>query len=247
MTKSRPQPHFEDGRFVCETPQGWLPMRTLHDLTRQVTVAGAPLSASVRVMLAEAEGGGYPTDGAAGMLVGVGRGEMDYRSAALVHEWHAWGAGMFAGINAAGQCFIVDNEAAWSLGEAGQAGGGGASNILTGPAGSLSREGWRVAADSVETDGAAELATDGDPDFYEFLWFEIKAFGEQTVEATLLSQPFDIAAMNEGDHGEHPVADLNDWGIMTALGMTTPRNRTAVRVFRENREEILAAIAEDAQ
>ena len=28
---------FEDGRFVCVTPQGWLGMRTLHDLTRQVT------------------------------------------------------------------------------------------------------------------------------------------------------------------------------------------------------------------
>lgn len=90
-------------------------------------------------------------------------------------------------------------------------------------------------------------ATDGDPDFYEFLWFEVKAFGEQTVQATLLSQPHDIAAMNEGDEGEHQVADMNDWGIMTALGMTTPRNRTAVRVFRENREEILAAIAEHAE
>ncbi len=146
---------FEDGRIVCVCPQGWLGVRTVHDLTRQVEDAGRPLRVAARVTLTS-EGEAAP-DGGGGFLVGVGRGEMDYRAAALVHEWQAYGGGLFVGINAAGGCFIVDNEAAWTLGAA-----GGASSFAD-PAGALSREGWRAAADSEEPDGAPGLAIDGDP------------------------------------------------------------------------------------
>ncbi|MFI4860522.1 MAG: discoidin domain-containing protein [Phycisphaerales bacterium JB063] len=147
---------FEDGRIECVCPQGWLGVRTVHDLTRQMEDAGRPMRVSARVTLTTA-GPGVAGDGGGGFLVGVGRGEMDYRAAALVHEWQAYGGGLFAGINSAGECFIVDNESAWSLG--GSAGAAG----LSAPAGALPRDGWRVAADSEESDGPAEQAIDGDP------------------------------------------------------------------------------------
>ena len=146
---------FEDGRIVCVCPQGWLGVRTVHDLTRQVEDAGQPLRVSARVTLTS--NGKAAPDGGGGFLVGVGRGEMDYRAAALVHEWQAYGGGLFVGVNAVGQCFIVDNENTWSLGEA-----GGAAQ-LSGPAGALPRVDWRAAADSEESDGAPGLAIDGDP------------------------------------------------------------------------------------
>lgn len=146
---------FEDGRIVCVCPQGWLGVRTVHDLTRQVEDAGQPLRVTARVTLTS--NGKAAPDGGGGFLVGVGRGEMDYRAAALVHEWQAYGGGLFVGVNAVGQCFIVDNENAWSLGEA-----GGAAQ-LSDPAGALPRVDWRAAADSEEPDGAPGLAIDGDP------------------------------------------------------------------------------------
>ncbi|MEM9415861.1 MAG: discoidin domain-containing protein [Planctomycetota bacterium] len=148
---------FEDGRIECVCPQGWLNVRTVHNLTRQVERADADLRVSARVVLTTGLAQ-VAVDGGGGFLVGVGRGEMDYRSAALVHEWQAYGGGLFVGINSAGECFIVDNEAAWSLGEASVA-----STSIGEPAGALARDGWRVAADSEESDGAAEQAIDGDP------------------------------------------------------------------------------------
>ena len=143
---------FEDGRIVCVTPQGWLPMRTVHDLTKQVRDNGAAFEASVVVSLPPAgEGKTYSADSGAGMLVGVGNGEMDYRAASIVHEWHGLGAGLFAGVDGLGQAFIVDNEKPWTIGglfDASQA---------------LPRDKWRVSADSSEKGSGPDNAIDGKP------------------------------------------------------------------------------------
>jgi len=229
---------FEDGRLECVTPQGWLEVRTVHDLTRQVEDAGEAVRVSARVTLTT-EGDAVAADGGGGFLIGVGRGEMDYRSAALVHEWQAWGGGMFAGINAAGECFIVDNEAGWSLAQAGAVGGDG-SNILTGLAGSLPRDGWRVAADSVETDGAAELAIDGDPD--TFWHTQYRAQRDEHPHAIVVDMgevlSFDGVAYlprqesDSGRVGRYRVkvsADGRDWGEPVASG-TFPNSDELQRV-----------------
>lgn len=143
---------FEDGRILCVTPQGWLPMRTVHDLTKQVRDNGATFEASVLVSLPEpGDGLAYPDDAGAGMLIGVGNGEMDYRSAAIVHHWQGMGAGLFVGVDGLGQAFIVDNEKPWTIGgqfDASQA---------------LPRDQWKVSADSVEQGNPARNAIDGKP------------------------------------------------------------------------------------
>jgi uncharacterized protein YegJ (DUF2314 family) len=78
----------------------------------------------------------------------------------------------------------------------------------------------------------------------EYMWHEVHGFGDETVDATLLNQPHAVSGVNQGDRREHGLEELSDWSIMSPLGMMTPRYQTPLRVFRENREEILAALAE---
>ncbi|XAM01578.1 discoidin domain-containing protein [Phycisphaeraceae bacterium D3-23] len=214
---------FEDGRIECVTPQGWLNVRTVHDLTRQVEDTDGTVRVSARVSLTT-DRAGVAADGGGGFLVGVGRGEMDYRSAALVHEWQAWGGGLFVGINGAGDCFIVDNEAAWSLGEAGAATAGAAE-----PAGALSREDWQVAADSEEADGAAEQAIDGDPNtLWHTAYRETRDPHPHAIVIDMREQvTFDGIAYlprqdsNSGRVGQYRVkvsADAQNWSDAVASG-----------------------------
>ena len=92
-----------------------------------------------------------------------------------------------------------------------------------------------------ETDGGGEFDA-------EHMWFEAHAFDDQNrVDATLAVTPFNIAAMKPGDRGWHDLARLSDWLFVTPAGNITPRNTTAARLLRPHREEILAAIAKDAQ
>lgn len=110
---------FEDGKIQCVTPQGWLGMRTAYDLTRQVVNQDKGFESSVVVSLSIVDPGlTYASNAAAGMVIGVGRGEMDHRSAAIVHEWSGYGAGLFVGVDGTGQVFVVDNEKPWKLGNA---------------------------------------------------------------------------------------------------------------------------------
>lgn len=77
----------------------------------------------------------------------------------------------------------------------------------------------------------------GGADNLEHLWFTAHALHDGRIDATLESEPFDIAAMKLGERGEHPVEQLTDWAILTPLGMVTPRDTTPARVIRRNREE----------
>lgn len=237
---------FEDGRFVCETPQGWLAMRTLYDLSRQVTVAGAPMQTSVRVMLPPAEGGAYPTDSAAGVLVGVGRGEMDYRAAAIVHEWSGYGAGLFVGVDGLGQCFIVDNEQSWTLG-----GSFDASKALP-------RAKWQVMADSFEQAQPPRHAIDGNP---STLWHTeyinnkpehphelVINLGEQQTFAALAYLP--RQDNNSGRVGAFEVYasnDANTWGGPIAAGTFPDSQDLQVLELPQTTARYVKLVAKSAQ
>lgn len=71
----------------------------------------------------------------------------------------------------------------------------------------------------------------------EHLWFEVHDAGDETVEATLMNEPFHIRNMKAGQRGRHAVMELlSDWMLMTPLGSVTPRTTSALRVLRANPE-----------
>lgn len=72
----------------------------------------------------------------------------------------------------------------------------------------------------------------------EHMWFEIHSIADQSLDATLLNQPFDIAGMNQGDRGQHPVDWLSDWMVQTPVGSITPNHFTPIHTIREHREKI---------
>ncbi|MBX3362920.1 MAG: DUF4026 domain-containing protein [Phycisphaeraceae bacterium] len=74
----------------------------------------------------------------------------------------------------------------------------------------------------------------------EHMWFEVHGVGERTVDATLLNQPHGIAAMNQGDRGEHPIELLTEWSIMTPGGTITPQSLGHIRAIRHNKDKLLA-------
>jgi hypothetical protein len=75
----------------------------------------------------------------------------------------------------------------------------------------------------------------------EHLWFEVHGIRGDFVDATLLNEPFDIAAMKSGQRDMHSVEMLTDWAIMTPMGQLTPRSLEVARRLRENRPKILEA------
>ena len=208
---------FEDGRFVCVTPQGWLGMRTLHDLTRQLTDSGEAFSTTVRITRPTVEGGAYPDDSAAGVLVGVGKGQMDYRAAAMVHQWSGNGAGYFIGIDGLGQCFIVDNEKPWTV--------GGAFDASK----ALDREGWQVSADSFDAGQPPRLAIDGNPSTVWHTEFRENKPGhphelvinlgrEQTFAALAYLPRQENESGRVGDFEVYASGDGSTWGRPIATG-----------------------------
>jgi len=98
-----------DGRIECVVDR-MAPMRTVHLLTTRLGKQSGGFEMSVRTGMAQSQGN--VAESATGFLVGVGRGEMDYRSAAIVQWWPGKGAGLFAGLTGNGNLFIRDNEKA---------------------------------------------------------------------------------------------------------------------------------------
>ncbi|MEM9346522.1 MAG: DUF2314 domain-containing protein [Planctomycetota bacterium] len=90
-------------------------------------------------------------------------------------------------------------------------------------------------------------ASDPDNPEYEHMWHEVHELGDGTIQATLISQPFDVSGVNAGDRRTHGLEDLSDWSVVSPLGMITPRYQTPIRLFREKREEILEILAEAEQ
>ncbi|MBC8350717.1 MAG: alkaline phosphatase D family protein [Planctomycetes bacterium] len=97
-----------DGRLECAQRQARYAMRTVHLLTHQLNEEPGHLALSVHAGLIDDEAVSEQT--AVGLLLGAGSGEMDYRSAAIIHQSSGAGAGIFIGVDGLGRAFIRDNE-----------------------------------------------------------------------------------------------------------------------------------------
>lgn len=97
---------INDGRLECLQDSARKPMRTVHILTRRLAARPGEFCVEMIAGFLSARKNPSP-DAAAGVLFGAG-GELDYRSAALIHSSPGPGAGFFAGINAEGRLFIRD-------------------------------------------------------------------------------------------------------------------------------------------
>lgn len=81
--------------------------------------------------------------------------------------------------------------------------------------------------------------TDSGSDNSEHLWFEVHAVGADSIDATLVNEPFDIASMKAGQRGWRPIDLVSDWALVTPLGQLTPRSMEVARKLREMRPKIL--------
>ncbi|NWK55906.1 hypothetical protein HW115_09805 [Verrucomicrobiaceae bacterium N1E253] len=100
--------NVHQNRVEC-TPNRNLPMRTLHLLSHDVEAANGSIELNVDLGRLDQETT-QATGGAAGFLIGAGRGKMDYRAASIVHQVPGPGAGLFTGVDLQGRVFIHDNE-----------------------------------------------------------------------------------------------------------------------------------------
>jgi uncharacterized protein YegJ (DUF2314 family) len=81
--------------------------------------------------------------------------------------------------------------------------------------------------------------TDSGGDGREHLWFEVHGVSNSSIDATLVNEPFDIAAMKVGQRAQHAADLVSDWAIVTPLGQLTPRSMEVARRLREMRPKIL--------
>jgi hypothetical protein len=77
----------------------------------------------------------------------------------------------------------------------------------------------------------------GGPSDREHLWFEVHGITNDSLDATLANRPFRVPQLFEGQRGTHDISRLTDWTIMSPEGPMTPRNISAARRLRENRDE----------
>lgn len=95
---------LENGKIMCIPVNGFLPLRTAHILTVRMTESGHQLVMKTNITF---EGqNSFSNNNLAGFLIGSGAPEMDYRSAALIHNSLAPHAGIFVGTAPDGTAFI---------------------------------------------------------------------------------------------------------------------------------------------
>ena len=75
----------------------------------------------------------------------------------------------------------------------------------------------------------------GGPTDREHLWFQVHRIGSDKVDATLVNEPYRVAALTSGQRGEHDLERLTDWLVISPEGSITPRHTSAARRLRENR------------
>jgi hypothetical protein len=78
----------------------------------------------------------------------------------------------------------------------------------------------------------------------EYLWFNAHELQPDSIDASLLNEPFSIPGMKAGDRGMHPIDRLTDWQIMTPGNGINPRRTADLRYIRENREALEKALRE---
>lgn len=77
----------------------------------------------------------------------------------------------------------------------------------------------------------------------EHLWFEVHAFSDGQLDATLVNEPLRIQGMKAGTRGRHDVERLTDWTIITPFGPINPRWSVGLRQIRERPDEFRAIVA----
>jgi uncharacterized protein YegJ (DUF2314 family) len=79
----------------------------------------------------------------------------------------------------------------------------------------------------------------------EHLWFEVHSFGDDnTVEGTLVNEPYFIARIKAGERGRHSLDLLSDWTVLTPAGSITPRETAAARRLRGEPEVFRRIVAD---
>lgn len=89
----------------------------------------------------------------------------------------------------------------------------------------------------------AKLGYPTDSGRVEHLWFEVHRLDDETLEATLMNQPFDIKSMNQGDRDIRPLSRITDWLIGTPFGSISPRDFSLMRMVRDKRDMLLQMMA----
>ncbi len=100
-----------DGRLECIADRARLGFRNVHLLSVDLSETPGPFQFRVRTGSLIGEGTGLdrvPPSAASGFQFGIGQGQIDYRSAAIVHHWAGPGAGLFAGVTRGGRLEIRD-------------------------------------------------------------------------------------------------------------------------------------------
>ena len=166
---------LEEGVVRCVETRGNFPLRTLFLLTREVGERAAGFSVSVEI---RADRWGTGAGGFAGILLGAGSDEIDYRLSAQVHHRPAPDGGLLVVVDAAGGVALRDNTISagggagqWSIGgplregdapqiePAQRTGDGAPQNAwqrLTVRAGKA-HDGWTLRAELADADSGAIL------------------------------------------------------------------------------------------
>ena len=71
----------------------------------------------------------------------------------------------------------------------------------------------------------------------EHLWFQVHEMGDDWIEGTLDTRPFDVD-LEAGASGRHSLDLLSDWLLLTPAGQITPRSFHVARILREQPPEI---------
>jgi hypothetical protein len=101
------------------------------------------------------------------------------------------------------------------------------------------------------------------PGSNEHLWFLVHPEGTEgsaapegsavtnTVDCTLINEPFDVAGMHEGLRARQSLDRLTDWTIVTPAGWISPRTQLPARQLRalppEARAELAALVRESKE
>lgn len=78
----------------------------------------------------------------------------------------------------------------------------------------------------------------------EHLWFEVHSINADTMDATLVNEPFGEIGIALRQRATHDLARLSDWAIVTPFGMVTPRSTRQLRQLRERRVELAEILRE---
>jgi uncharacterized protein YegJ (DUF2314 family) len=76
----------------------------------------------------------------------------------------------------------------------------------------------------------------GRPNDREHLWFVVHHVFENKVDATVANAPHRVPGLTLGQRGEFELERLTDWMIQSPEGPMTPRNISAARRLRANRD-----------